>query len=55
MKQTKLPSEYISDFINFISKTRALYNLYSQELKTKEQITQDYIVCWNISIPYDLA
>ena len=43
MKQTKLPSEHISDFLNFISQTRASYNLYSQELKTQEQITQDYL------------
>ena len=43
MKQTKLPSEHISDFLNFISKTRASYNLYSQELKTQEQLTQDYL------------
>lgn len=43
MKQTKLPSEHISDFLNFISQTRASYNFYSQELKTQEQLTQDYL------------
>lgn len=45
MKQLnkKLPSEHLSDFLNFISETRASYNLCLQELKNQEQLTQDYL------------
>jgi hypothetical protein len=43
MIDTKNPSEYISDFLNFLSEVQSSYNYCLDEMKKQEQLTQDYL------------
>lgn len=40
---TRKPSEYISEFLKFVSEAQTQYKLYSEEVKKQEQLTQDYL------------
>lgn len=39
----KKPSEYISEFLNFVTDARTKYILYAEEERKQEQLTQDYL------------
>lgn len=39
----KLPSEYITEFLNFVSEARAQYKIYSEEVIKQDKLTQDYL------------
>ena len=39
----KLPSTYLSDFLNFISEVKTTYNLYETEYYKQDQLTQDFL------------
>ena len=39
----KKPSEYISEFLNFVTEARTLHKLYSEEVAKQDKMTQDYL------------
>ncbi|MEE1303255.1 MAG: hypothetical protein UHD64_10770, partial [Bacteroidales bacterium] len=39
----KLPSEYISEFLNFIADAQSHYCFCFEQMKEQEQLTQDYL------------
>jgi hypothetical protein len=41
----KKPSEYISEFLNFITAVQKSYPFCVEEMKTQEKLTQDYLHC----------
>jgi hypothetical protein len=43
MVDPKNPSEYISEFLNFLSSVESSYNFCLAEMKRQEQLTQDYL------------
>ena len=43
MIDNKKPSEYISEFLDFISNINSAYNDCLDEMKKQEQLTQDYL------------
>lgn len=43
MVDPKNPSEYISEFLNFLSSVESSYNFCLAEMKKQEQLTQDYL------------
>jgi len=43
MIDPKNPSEYISEFLNFLSSVESSYNFCLAEMKRQEQLTQDYL------------
>lgn len=43
MIDPKNPSEYISEFLNFLSSVESSYNFCLGEMKKQEQLTQDYL------------
>lgn len=43
MVDPKNPSEYISEFLNFVSSVESSYNYCLAEMKKQEQLTQDYL------------
>lgn len=43
MINNKNPSEYISEFLDFISNINSAYNDCLDEMKKQEQLTQDYL------------
>lgn len=40
---TKKPSEYISEFLNFVAEAQVKHKLYSEEINNQEKLTQDYL------------
>ena len=40
---SKHTSEYISEFLNFVSDAQTKYQLYSEEVNKQEKLTQDYL------------
>lgn len=43
MIDPKNPSEYITEFLNFLSSVESSYNFCLSEMKRQEQLTQDYL------------
>ena len=43
MKRDKLPSEYLSEFLNFIREAQSHYKFCGDEMHTQETLTQDYL------------
>ena len=43
MVDSKNPSEYISEFLNFLFSVESSYNFCLAEMKRQEQLTQDYL------------
>ena len=43
MKKDKLPSEYLTEFINFIDDARSHYKFCEEEMHNQEALTQDYL------------
>lgn len=41
--ENKKPSEYISEFLNFVSAAQKSYPFYVEEMKTQDKLTQDYL------------
>ena len=39
----KKPSEYITEFLNFVAEAQVQYRIYSEEVETQEKLTQDYL------------
>ena len=39
----KKPSEYISEFLNFVAEAQVQYRLYSEEVTKQDKLTQDYL------------
>lgn len=39
----KKPSEYISEFLNFVAEARTQYKLYTEEVAKQDKLTQDYL------------
>ena len=39
----KLPSTYLSDFLNFVSDAQVRYRICSEEMNNQEKLTQDYL------------
>jgi hypothetical protein len=39
----KKPSEYISEFLNFVSEAQSQYRFCSEEAEIQEKLTQDYL------------
>lgn len=39
----KKPSEYVSEFLNFITEVRTQHKLYSDEVVKQDKLTQDYL------------
>lgn len=39
----KLPSEYLTEFLNFITDAQSHYNFCSDEMKKQEQLTQGFL------------
>ena len=39
----KRPSEYLTEFLNFVSEAQTQYKFYSEEVKNQEKLTQDYL------------
>lgn len=42
-QENKKLSEYITEFLNFISNVQSSYNCCLEEMKKQEQLTQDYL------------
>lgn len=40
---TKKPSEFISEFLKFVSEAQVQYKLYSEEVDKQDKLTQDYL------------
>ena len=43
MKNNKLPSEYIAEFINFVKEAQSHYKFCEEEMHNQEALTQDYL------------
>lgn len=39
----KLPSTYLSDFLDFVSNAQVRYRICSEEMNNQEKLTQDYL------------
>lgn len=39
----KKPSEYITEFLNFITEAKSQYNFCSEEVNNQDKLTQDYL------------
>jgi hypothetical protein len=39
----KKPSEYISEFLNFVAEAQSQYRFCSEEVKNQDKLTQDYL------------
>lgn len=39
----KKPSEYIAEFLNFVTEAQAKYKYYSDEVNGQDKLTQDYL------------
>lgn len=39
----KKPSEYISEFLNFVSEAQSHYKFCYEEMETQDKLTQDYL------------
>lgn len=39
----KKSSEYISEFLNFVSEAQAKHRIYSEEVANQDKLTQDYL------------
>lgn len=39
----KKPSEYITEFLNFITEAKSQYNFCSEEVNKQDKLTQDYL------------
>ena len=39
----KKPSEYISEFLNFVAETQSQYRFCSDEVNNQDKLTQDYL------------
>ena len=39
----KLPSTYVSDFLDFVTNAQVRYRICSEEMNTQEKLTQDYL------------
>ena len=39
----KKPSEYISEFLNFVAEAQVQHRLYVEEVELQEKLTQDYL------------
>lgn len=39
----KKPSEYISEFLNFVAEAKTQYNFCSEEVNNQDKLTQDYL------------
>ena len=39
----KKPSEYVSEFLNFVTDAQSQYRFCSEEAETQEKLTQDYL------------
>lgn len=40
---TKKPSEYISEFLNFVADSQTKHRIYSEEVCNQDKLTQDYL------------
>ena len=40
---TKKPSEFISEFLNFITEAQTKHRIYSEEVVNQDKLTQDYL------------
>ncbi len=43
MKRSKLPSEYLAEFLDFIDDARSHYKFCEEEMHNQEALTQDYL------------
>ena len=43
MIHNKLPSNYLSEFLDFLSEAQSHYNFCIDEMKTQDKLTQDYL------------
>ena len=43
MIHNKLPSKYLSDFLDFLSEAQSHYNFCIDEMETQDKLTQDYL------------
>ena len=43
MPKNKLPSEYLTEFLNFISESQTHYNFCLEEMETQDKLTQDFL------------
>lgn len=39
----KKPSEYLTEFLNFVAETQSHYRFCSEEVKNQDKLTQDYL------------
>lgn len=39
----KKPSEYLTEFLNFVADAQKKHKIYSDEMNTQEKLTQDYL------------
>ena len=39
----KKPSEYISEFLNFIAEAQVQHRIYEEEVNTQDKLTQDFL------------
>ena len=39
----KKPSEYISEFLNFIAEAQVQHKIYEEEVNTQDKLTQDFL------------
>ena len=39
----KKPSEYISEFLNFVTEAQNIWDLYWEEVNKQDKLTQDYL------------
>ena len=39
----KKPSEYISEFLNFVAKAQVQHRIYEEEVNNQDKLTQDYL------------
>lgn len=42
-KMDKRPSEYISEFLNFVAEAQTQYKFCSEEVNNQDKLTQDYL------------
>ena len=42
-KVNKKPSEYLSEFLNFVAETQSQYKFCSEEVNNQDKLTQDYL------------
>lgn len=43
IKMGKKPSEYISEFLNFVAEAQSQYRFCSEEVNNQDKLTQDYL------------